>query len=128
MSVAIEDSNPRRLLLDLFLSRLIPYFAEVFRNIWSIFSLRSELLSCRLPILIRDMTALLDTRKPFLKHCALLCTSFIRSVGSLGPSCFRHVRYMPEVQVFILHGLPRGKRTHGKRVSAQIDTTQCYGQ
>ena len=66
--------------------------------------------------------------KPFSKHCAMLCTCPVRSVGSLSRTCFRDFRSIPDVQVFILHGLPRGRRTHGERISAQIDTTVGYGQ
>ena len=56
----------------------------------------------------------------------MLCTCPVRSVGSLSRTCFRDFRLISDVQVFILHGLPRGRRTHGERISAKIDTTQCY--
>ena len=58
----------------------------------------------------------------------MLCTCPVRSVGSLSRTCFRNLRFISDVQVFILHGLPRGRRTHGERISAKIDTTVGYGQ
>jgi len=66
--------------------------------------------------------------EPFSRHCAMLCICPVRSVGSLSRTCFRDLRLISDVQVFILHRLPRGQRTHGERVSAQIDATEGYGQ
>ena len=58
----------------------------------------------------------------------MLCTCPVRSVGSLSRTCFRDFRFISDVQVFTLHWLPRGRRTHGERISAKIDATVGYGQ
>jgi len=53
----------------------------------------------------------------------------IRSVGGFfSPSCPPALRQRRSVQVFIPQELPRGARTHGKRLAAQAQTTQEYRQ